>query len=202
MGGEQGGRASRQMEPRPASEWLAESAYSMSSALPLSAEEWKDGMPRVPVISDTYALYRMANLEAEVAELCLESEMPSTQCRLVRQELNTGLAIYREALPFSEAERRWISGVCSEVYLYSKAERVIRSKEAEIMTAGLRRVVRGDDLFRRWWSWRRQTDEFTDQGGLHVARSGLESVARLLMPKPLPTTLTEGSHLGTERAAD
>lgn len=65
--------------------------------------------------------------------------------------------------------------------------RFLRPRSPTIVEAGLRRVVKGRDLMRRWWAWRRDLDEFADQGGLDQARAALVNLAgELIPPEGLP----------------
>jgi hypothetical protein len=97
-------------------------------------------------------------------------------------ELHRTFARLRTALPFSEAEREWLAsdrnmslrkrGQEPEIYL---------GFTEEIMSGGIVRVLQGRDLVRRWWAWRRETEEFTDQASLHEARLALSSLAEVLI---------------------
>jgi hypothetical protein len=82
---------------------------------------------------------------------------------------------FHAALPFGEPERHWLfknMDLKEETHL-GKAE--------EIMSGGLLRVVQGRDLVRRWWAWRRETDEFAGQGSLNAARAELIEIADTLI---------------------
>lgn len=76
------------------------------------------------------------------------------------------------AVPFTEAERRWMYEPRTDRRHERGLEELIGST-AEIRDAGLLRVVSGRDLARRWWAWRRECDEFAGQGSLDEARNAL-----------------------------
>jgi hypothetical protein len=91
------------------------------------------------------------------------------------------------ALPFSEAERYWMYDAERAHSLQSKNREVplsdsIVSVEATVMSAGIRQVLRGRDLVRRWAAWRRETHEFAGQGSLTTALFLLDHMAYELVP--------------------
>jgi Arc/MetJ-type ribon-helix-helix transcriptional regulator len=89
-------------------------------------------------------------------------------------ELHRSLTDLSLAVPFSEAERTWLFS------RYLQGEQVpdgLYGSTAEVMSAGVRRVIQGRDLARRWWAWRRDEDEFAGQGGLDQARHVLGAIA-------------------------
>jgi hypothetical protein len=152
--------------------------------------EWEEGVRRVYTHNDIYTLYRMADLETVLSTFLLfEPEMPQPEQKEAISFLNTNLAKYHEALPFSSAERRWLTRQCARIEEYPVAEEVLRDMQAELVIGGLRRVIQGGDLVRRWWAWRRQTDEYAHQGTVTIAREGLEAIARRFLPRPLPEAL-------------
>ena len=79
------------------------------------------------------------------------------------------------AMPFDEVERDWLFEAHDETQGPNSIT-LIRRREATIVSGGLRRVVQGRDLIRRWWSWRRETDEFSGQGSLDQARDALRDL--------------------------
>lgn|SRR5260221_3013653 len=83
------------------------------------------------------------------------------------------------ALPFAEAEREWLLRKSEDEWPDG-----IIGEAAEIMSGGIRRVVQGRELVRRWWAWRRETDEFTGQGSLDEARQTLGVLADTLVIEP------------------
>jgi hypothetical protein len=175
------------------SEWLGGSAYRLWRALAPTWEEWEEGVPRVYITSDLYTLYRMAGLETIISRFVFEPEMSVEEQRIAYPLLHDALAVYHEALPFSEGERRWLTNACNNFEECPVAEEVIREDYGEIVSGGLRRVIQGGDLIRRWWSWRRHTDEFQGQDTVTVAKIGLARIAQQFMPKPLPEDLRDAS---------
>jgi hypothetical protein len=80
------------------------------------------------------------------------------------------------ALPFSEAERVWLLKKSSDEWPDG-----IIGEAGEIMSSGVRRVVQGREMVRRWWAWRREADEFVGQGSLDEARQALGAIADTLV---------------------
>ncbi len=95
-----------------------------------------------------------------------------------RAALNVQLHTLRSALPYSEAERVWLyRGLLdSEGYPSHDRLHIVRRQEAAIVSSGVRQVIYGRELLRRWWSWRREADEFSGQGTLDMARHALEEL--------------------------
>jgi hypothetical protein len=100
---------------------------------------------------------------------------------------------FHTALPFTEAERGMLfrtAGGSEDDYIPREDDEILswlEVKEELVVSAGLRHVVRGRDLTRCWLSWRRETDEYKDQGTLDVAREALRAIIHLVTPKePLP----------------
>jgi hypothetical protein len=96
---------------------------------------------------------------------------------------------FRAELPFSDEERLWIVDERSMVWELESEDLVgIEGSfpfEARIMTLGLRQGVDRSDLVRRWAAWRRDADEFADQGKLDRAREALDLIGRELLPNGL-----------------
>ena len=107
------------------------------------------------------------------------------------KELYTGLAVYHEALPFNEAERRWLSPfsiVEDEILgrLEQPIDRFIvdlKASEATIVSAGLIKAVNGEEVYQRWSSWYTREGKFTGSPGLRAAYRGLHRVCSLLQPQ-------------------
>ncbi len=92
------------------------------------------------------------------------------------------------ALPYDEAERHWLYAAYDEAYGPNSVSIIEQREPVEVVTRGLRRVIDGRDLMRRWWAWRRETDEFRGQGTLHVAREALRELIETVAPSQLPET--------------
>lgn len=104
-------------------------------------------------------------------------------------EVFTGyLATFRSALPFSEAERHWLwkqREVGANPHHF-EAE-LSHAGDEPVISAGQHIRLDGQDMLRRWRSWRRETDEYAGQGTLDVARDALRGMLELLSPwEPLP----------------
>lgn len=94
---------------------------------------------------------------------------------------------FHTALPFGEAERGWFlkaySGDFEPTGTGGNVLKAIGNQEARIVTAGVRQVVNGRELVRRWLAWRRETDEYADQGTLDLARVTLDEIVTLTSVK-------------------
>jgi hypothetical protein len=93
---------------------------------------------------------------------------------------------FHAALPFSDEDRRWIVDERNMVWEL-ESEDLARIEgsfpfEARIITLGLRQGVDRTDLVRRWAAWRRDADEFADQGKLEIACEALALIGRELLP--------------------
>lgn len=100
-----------------------------------------------------------------------------------RQKLHDTLHAFHTALPFNEAERDWLCQTYNrlgERHLVTEIPELIEGYEDHIMMAGVRRVVSGRDLMRRWITWRREADEYEGQGSLGQARNALRNMQELL----------------------
>jgi hypothetical protein len=86
------------------------------------------------------------------------------------------------ATPFSEGERRWIYETPNQRRGQGLEELV--GKATEIMEAGVYGTVSGRDLARRWWAWRRESQEFAGQNSLGEARGSLGNIALKLVNEP------------------
>lgn len=143
--------------------------------------------------NDYDSLYGSFQLENYVATDGLPAHAPPS----VRQELNGYLSDWRASMPFSEAERGLVAETHRELMAApwergKTLDRMVRQKEVELVDAGLRKVVKGRDLMQRWWLWRRDMDEFADQGGLDQARTALAALAgRLIPPDKMPEIFYE-----------
>jgi len=63
---------------------------------------------------------------------------------------------------------------------YVEIPAAIRKQRFEVFSGGMHRVVKGRDLMRRWWSWRRETDEFEGQGSLEQAKVAITEFTVIL----------------------
>ena len=155
-------------------------------------------------VSDHDALSASMAFEDRVRSKGFPPEVPTG----VRAELTGYLDRWHAALPFNEAEREIVCSAyqsdSGEVEAYREIPSQIRRQEFEIVNAGLRSVVRGRDLMRRWWAWRREADEFAEQGSLSQAKAALiQLVGHFVPPENMPPHISydlQGSSAPTERA--
>src|ERR1700734_1166995 len=149
-----------------------------------SIEPGKLQSPRDPrrrwTEADYVSFSYVLDVESGSRPMRMSPDVPRDRPQAVADEVGDPLAAFREALAYSGAERRWLVDTDDELRHrfpgYPGApERVtiIRKTEDEIVSAGLLQVVSGRELTRLWWSWRRQTDEFTDQGSRDIAYGAL-----------------------------
>jgi hypothetical protein len=91
------------------------------------------------------------------------------------------------ALPFDEAERRWLSQTYLETPEGPNRISELRALEPnEIASRGLWRVVESRELLRRWWAWRRDYGEFEKKGTLVAAREALADMVVEFTDHDLP----------------
>ena len=144
--------------------------------------------------ADTTGFTSWRSLECELQKLPLPEELDKDRQRLPFERLTAQL---HSALPYSEGERHWLMNteppdplLLLPVPLDNKTIVEVQSRyheryfglEARIVSAGLIHVVSGRDLMRRWLSWRSETDEYTGQGSLDLARDALASLIKLVAP--------------------
>lgn len=151
------------------------------------AAAWQPGEPREIDVADVRSLELLLAHERIAPWLQAAPAFWSHD----RRSMNTTLAQLRSEmhaqLPFDEQERRWLVGVYEEAPRpvappsYELVEE-IEARDTEITSSGIRRIVRGRDLVQRWWSWRRDADEYAGSGAALQASLALVRVADLLEP--------------------
>jgi hypothetical protein len=95
--------------------------------------------------------------------------------------LHSWVTIFHTSMPFTEAERDWLTNVAmKDTDVAKEVPTVIAHKTDEIMSAGVLQPVNGRELMRRWAAWRRGTDEFVGQGSLEMACVALRGLRHLL----------------------
>jgi len=137
-----------------------------------STQEWTQWLP-----SDTCALQGWFNIE-EKADIAFSADDVSKKNAAQVDDL---LFRYRVALPYDEAERHWLYDAYGAAWGPDSIQ-IIRNQEARVMSSGLQRVLLGRDLVRRWWAWRRETDEYSGQGSAAAARETLRKMIETLSP--------------------
>jgi hypothetical protein len=103
-------------------------------------------------------------IEDEVSLLAIAKEVPMERHKEVAGRLLGSLATYHEALPFNEAERRWMHDRYEELDTHpvetdpvdADRQRVssLRRMDGGIMSAGRVQTVSGQELMQRCWLWR------------------------------------------------
>jgi hypothetical protein len=119
-------------------------------------------------------------------------------------EFTQNLAAFGAALPLAASERNWLAqrflGLDAN---YDVLTETLGKREEEIVSAGIRRVVRGDELLSRWVSWRRQTGDYAGQGTLDLAREALRGVVeKLVLHEPLPPSYVILRQIDTSQKLD
>jgi hypothetical protein len=146
----------------------------------------KDGQPTDWDYADGGALNSYIDFEFFVLHTRATAEVSADEMAAFDLKLNA----LRLALPLTEAERQWIfqpKGSVDPHYKFIVEE--IGVHEVELVSAGVRQVVNGRDVMRRWRAWRREADEYADQGTLDLAREALRGIVELLAPDwPLPAS--------------
>ncbi len=94
-------------------------------------------------------------------------------------ELMGHIDTVRSAVPFTSAERHWLTYTYRNKPDDYECSR-LRDSEISLISGGVRQVVQGRDLMRRWQSWCRQTDEFQGQGSLEIAQDALQKIGLTL----------------------
>lgn len=102
-------------------------------------------------------------------------------------DLHRTVARFHTALPLSEAERLWLfdptDGMDEKrqrTWDIHKPESLLGVVE-EVISGGIRQVIQGREVVRRLAAWRREADEFADQGTLDEACDALGEIATTLV---------------------
>jgi len=110
------------------------------------------------------------------------------------------------ALPITGPERSWLAMryVAGLDPSYDSVAKDLGGQEAEIVSGGIRRVVRGGDLLKRWIAWRRQTGDYANQGTLDLAREALRGIVEklVLYEDPLPPSYVILRQIDTEHKTE
>lgn len=143
-------------------------------------------------VTDSRSLQGHFNIEESILRGYADPTTTSPQA--VR--LEDMLTRYHVALPFDEAERVWLFETAGGVAV-PETLNPVRCSEATLISSGLHRIVYGRDLLRRWWAWRRDTEEFRGQGTVDIARETLRELVETVSPGlglPLPYLNLRDSH--------
>lgn len=142
---------------------------------------WSDDSKWRWVQSDRYALYGWYSLEIETLDALAEPTLDRSQVG----DILGLLSDLHVALPFDEAEGSWLLNAYGEAFDHDQRPIVSRIRcrqPEEIVSSGLRRVIDGRNLLRRWWAWRRDTDEYAGQGAVDLSRDALHRMIETLSP--------------------
>lgn len=133
-------------------------------------------------VSDHNALLISMAFEDHIRLEGLPSDAPAD----VRAEVSGYLDAWHEALPFNEPEREIVRGAYNAApdrpLAYREIPSQLRKSDFEVMESGVKKIVRGRELMRRWWAWRRELDEFEGQGNLGQAKEAVANLAGKLIP--------------------
>lgn len=138
------------------------------------------GGPLEWIKGDAFALESWLEIEGAIPFLEVPYEVEGED----RRKLHDALHAFHTALPFDEAERGWLGRTYHKIngidHLTEDTPRLIEGHEDRIMMAGVRRVVSGRDLMRRWIAWRREAGEYEGQGSHDQARDALRTMQELM----------------------
>jgi hypothetical protein len=138
------------------------------------------GGPLEWIKGDAVALEDWLEIEETVPLLEVPYEVEGED----RRKLHDTLHAFHTALPFDEAERGWLGRTYNNIDKIARTTeeipRVIEGHEDQIMIAGVRRVVSGRDLMRRWIAWHREAGEYEGQGAIDQARDALRTMQELV----------------------
>lgn len=170
---------------------IGDIAVDMLDAL---AQPFEGGPGDRPGYSGKYrALVNLIEMESLVQFIDAPDEASDDAVRQAR--ISRTLLELHVALPFNEAERGWLDRLSNE---YGKSENssellpdFVEQHDERIMVAGIRQVVSGRDLMRRWLSWRREADEYEGQGAVDAARGALTKLIGLVGHSAAPSPFWE-----------
>ena len=136
------------------------------------------------VQGDRIALHNWYVLEIEKVDALAEPTLDRNQVG----DILGLVSEFHSTLPFDEAEGNWLLGLYGAMFSNTDTttsaivSRIRQRQPEEIISSGLRRVIDGRDLLRRWWAWRRDTDEYAGQGALDLSRDALYTMIDTLSP--------------------
>jgi hypothetical protein len=141
-------------------------------------------LPSLPVterprweVTDARALQGHFNMEEVMADAFTDLTITRDQIEI----LDDLVTRYHVSLPMDEAEREWLFTECNGLAVPEHL-RAIRRQEVTLVSRGLRRVIYGRDLLRRWSAWRRDADEFASRGTVGIARETLRELIETVSP--------------------
>jgi hypothetical protein len=135
--------------------------------------------------ADTIAFDRWAALEVNVERLAIPISLDAER----RREFQQSWKAFHAALPFDEAEGDWLwknylHGSPRGADSYAELATLIANddSEAEIVSSGIRRVVKARELASRWVPWRLGSGAYEGQESVALARDALASIVLLMHP--------------------
>jgi hypothetical protein len=160
--------------------------FANSTAMGLATDaHFARGHQRYWTQMDYRSLNSALLMERSTRHLRMSLDVPFDRRQSVADRLNELLATTREAMPYSESERRWL--VDQEIRLGSGSDQDLvinlNMAEGEVISAGVRRAVQGRELTERWWMWRRQIGEFETEGSRENAYNALRGLGQMLVPE-------------------
>jgi hypothetical protein len=129
------------------------------------------------------SVMRMEDVMPRVSDLAILTPQAA-------RRLDRAINDYHDALPFTPAERRWFyAQFCSDDEALQSADPLdhagivnrIAKTDGRIITIGKREHVRGAELVRRWWAWRRGAGEYEGDSTVDVAHDALRRIAFLVL---------------------
>lgn len=155
--------------------------------------------------TDTRAFGGWAALELYVEGMVTPPSLDTERRRDFQQSWQS----FHAALPFDEAEGNWLwrnymrrSPWEADSYAEMLALIADDDSEAEIVSAGIRRVVKARELASRWVPWRSGTGDYEGQESVALARDALASIVLLMHPSvelPKAYLRRSTSHLPAQR---
>jgi hypothetical protein len=139
---------------------------------------WSAGQRRQWIGRDGWSFHECQEIDQAVPHARAELDVSDAAV------LSNLLHSFHTALPYSQAEWHWLHEAYYDLPVGPGRWNIIRRQEIQLVSSGLRQVVYGRDLLRRWWAWRRQTDEFQGQGTLDIARGALAGLVENFHPEP------------------
>ncbi len=158
-------------------------------ALEITETEWDTGLSEWEALTDEERLpyvHELHDMLIELEERIADPDWGRELSREASVSFHDAVGRYHHALPFSEAERDWLTKTYAEIDEspaggdVSGNVAVLASTEAEIRDRGLLVRVSGQELTTRWWDWVRGTGRYEGQGAHAQAMEALHDVAYLV----------------------
>jgi hypothetical protein len=158
-----------------------DNSYNLLRELSLGRRRDQEGWQK----ADAHAFGSWAILELRAESLAIPISLDIERRREFRQSWQA----FHAALPFDEAEGDWLwknyvrrSPWKADSYVEMSALIADDDSEAEIVSAGIRRVVKARELASRWVPWRSGSGAYEGQEAVALARDALASIVLLTFP--------------------